>query len=77
MAAKDRTDGAGHAAGRAVGRHRRERQNLSGTALTGTWLLGNALALFLLGTTATQHIREDARASPPVERSAPDQETTA
>ncbi|MEU3051153.1 hypothetical protein ABZ705_32470 [Streptomyces sp. NPDC006984] len=62
--------------GRARGRHRGERHDPIGSALTATWTLGHVLALFLLGVTVTQHAELEDLMSPLVDRSVPDQETT-
>ena len=62
--------------GQAKGRHRGERHDPIGSALTATWALGHVLALFLLGVTVTQHSELEDLVSPLVDRSVPDQETT-
>ncbi|GHF26575.1 hypothetical protein GCM10010218_04330 [Streptomyces mashuensis] len=58
------------------GRHRGERHDPIGSALTATWVLGHIVALFLLGVTVTQHSELEDLMSPLVDRSVPDQETT-
>ncbi|OII59712.1 hypothetical protein [Streptomyces sp. CC77] len=62
--------------GRARGRHRGERHDRIGSAVTATWALGHVLALFLLGVTVTQHGELEDLMSSLVDRSVPDQETT-
>lgn len=49
-------ESARHDAGSTAGRHRGKGHDPMGSVLTGTWVLGNILALFLLCATATQHV---------------------
>ncbi|MBW1602185.1 hypothetical protein JJV70_08680 [Streptomyces sp. JJ66] len=50
--------------GRARCRHRGERHDPIGSALTATWVLGHVLAPFLLGVTVTQHSEVEDLMSP-------------